>query len=253
MMSMSRFLVFLIILFLSQNTFSQLINIEQKRLNSNEDGWKGNIDFNARFTQNVNAIWQLSNKIGIQYREKKSTHLFINDISFIRSNQKDLVNFGFAHYRYTRKIMDNEIVTWESYAQIQYNSVQKIRMRTLTGSGLRFNVIQSDSILLRGGWSFMYEYEETTIPEFSNVIRNSNYVAFDFKVGKNWNLSTILYYQPNVFDFADYRVSNETNVSHNLTEHISIVFNLNFLYDSRPPTDVPVNIFSSGIMLRYKF
>lgn len=250
---MRNIFAFLLCFTFVNSDFSQIINIEQKRLNSDEDGWKGNVDFNARFTQNVNAIWQLSNKVAIQYRKNKSTHLFINDISFIRSNQKDLINFGFAHYRYTRKIMDSEVVSWESFAQTQYNSVQKIRQRTLTGSGLRFNVIQSDSLLLRGGWSFMYEYEETTIPEFSNVIRNSNYVAFDCKIGKNWSLATILYYQPNVFDFADYRVSNETNVSHKLTEHISIIFNVNFLYDSRPPIEVPVNIFSTGIMLRYKF
>ncbi len=250
---MSRGLVCFFCFFLSQITFSQLINIEQKRLNSNEEGWTGNVDFNAKFTQNVNSIWQLSNRVGIQYNMNKSTHLFINDISFVRSNQNDLVNFGFAHYRYTKKIMDNKIVSWESYAQIQYNSVQKIRLRTLTGSGLRFNVIQSDSVLLRGGWSFMYEYEETTIPEFSNVLRNSNYLAFNIKVGKNWSFNTILYYQPNLFDFSDYRLSNETSLSHKLTEHISILFNLNVLYDSRPPRDVPVNIFSSGIMLRYKF
>ncbi len=250
---MSRGLVCFFCFFISQIAFSQLINIEQKRLNSNEEGWTGNVDFNAKFTQNVNSIWQLSNRVGIQYNMNKSTHLFINDISFVRSNQNDLVNFGFAHYRYTRKIMDNKIVSWESYAQIQYNSVQKIRLRTLTGSGLRFNVIQSDSVLLRGGWSFMYEYEETTIPEFSNVLRNSNYLAFNIKVGKNWSFNTILYYQPNLFDFSDYRLSNETSLSHNLTEHISILFNLNVLYDSRPPKDVPVNIFSSGIMLRYKF
>ncbi len=250
---MSRGLVCIFCFFLSQITFSQLINIEQKRLNSNEEGWTGNVDFNAKFTQNVNSIWQLSNRVGIQYNMNKSTHLFINDISFVRSNQNDLVNFGFAHYRYTKKIMDNKIVSWESYAQIQYNSVQKIRLRTLTGSGLRFNVIQSDSVLLRGGWSFMYEYEETTIPEFSNVLRNSNYLAFNIKVGKNWSFNTILYYQPNLFDFADYRISNETSLSHKLTEHISILFNLNVLYDSRPPKEVPVNIFSSGIMLRYKF
>lgn len=248
-----RFLLILVLVVTSQDNYSQLINIESKRLNSQEDGWSGNIDFNAKFTQNTQSVWQLSNKISIQYVKNKSTHLFLNDISLVRSNKNDLVNYGFAHYRYTRPLEVRDFIKWESFAQIQYNSVQKIRQRTLLGSGLRFNLVDKDSVYFTYGFAFMYEYEETTIPEFSSVIRNSNYLSFDWKISKIWELKTIMYYQPSIGDFSDFRLSNVSSISHKLTDHISLVFNLNTLYDSNPPVDVPVNSFQTGLLVRYKF
>jgi hypothetical protein len=233
--------------------FTQLINIESKRLNSQEEGWNGNIDFNAKYTQNNKSVWQLSNKISIQYNKKKSTHLFLNDISLVRSNQNDLVNSGFAHYRYTRPIATKDFIKWESFTQIQYNSVQKIRLRTLTGTGLRFNIINTDSVYFTYGFALMYEYEETTIPEYSNLIRNSNYLSFDWKISKIWEFKTIIYYQPSIGDFNDFRLSNVSNISHKLTDHISLVLNFNLLYDSKPPVDVPVNSFQTNLLVRFKF
>jgi hypothetical protein len=249
----SSCLVFILLVLIPKTSLSQLINIEDKRLNSDEDGWIGNIDFNAKYTKNINSVWQLSNKISIQYRKKKYTHLFLNDISLVRSDQNDLVNYGFAHYRLSREIPHYDFITWESFTQIQYNSVQKIRQRTLLGTGLRFNIVDTDSIYFTYGFALMYEYEETTIPEFSNTIRNSNYLSFDWKISKVWEFKTIIYYQPSIGDFSDYRLSNVTNLSHLLTEHISLVFNLNLLYDSEPPIDVPVNSFQSGLLVRFKF
>ncbi len=254
---MSLFRSFLLIFILSLGCsyigHSQLINVENKRLNSDEEGWIGNIDFNAKYTKNTKSVWQLSNKISIQYKKKKSTHLFLNDISLVRSNQSDLVNYGFAHYRYSREVPKNDFIHWESFAQIQYNSVQKIKQRTLLGTGLRFNIVNTDSVYFTYGFALMYEYEETTIPEFSNLIRNSNYLSFDWKISKIWDLKTIMYYQPSIGDFSDFRLSNVTNISHKLTDHISLVFNLNILYDSNPPIDVPVNSFQTGLLIRYKF
>ena len=232
---------------------AQLINIEEKRLNSDEQGWNGNIDFNAKYTQNTRTVWQLSNKVSLQYRKEKSTHLFLNDISLVRSNNSDLINYGYAHYRYTRLIEQEKNIKWESYAQIQYNSVQKIRQRSLVGTGLRFKIINTDSVYLSYGWSMMYEYEETTTPEYSSLIRNSNYLAFDWKISKSWEFKTITYFQPSIGDFSDFRLSNESNVSHKLTKYISLVFNVNVLYDSNPPIDVPVNSFHTGVLIRFKF
>ncbi len=247
------FIVLIIVQSISVTVNAQLINIEEKRLNSNEEGWKGNIDFNAKYTQNTQMVWQLSNKVSIQYRKKNHTHLFLNDISLVRSNQSDLVNYGFAHYRYSNLVIPDKDLKWESYAQIQYNSVQKIRQRLLLGSGFRFKIINTDSVYLSYGWSLMYEYEETTIPEYSNLIRNSNYLSFDWKISKIWELKTIMYYQPSIGDFSDFRLSNVSNITHNLTEHISLVFNLNIQYDSNPPIEVPVNSFQTGILIRFKF
>jgi putative salt-induced outer membrane protein YdiY len=251
---MGRFIL-VALLFYSYNSmyYGQIINIEDKRLGIEEDGWKGNVDLNFRFTQNVNSIWQINNRIAVQYKKEKNTHLLLGDMNLVRSNNSDLINFGYIHYRFSHLIQRNPDIQLEGFTQSQYNTVQKIRLRSIAGGGLKFKVLGSDSINLNIGWTFFYEYEEVTTPEYSNVVRNSNFLSFNWKINAAWDFKTILYYQPNIVDFRDYRISNETSISHRFSEHFSIVGNLSFLYDSRPPINVPVNIFNSSISLRYKF
>ena len=250
---MTRLIVVTILLLIVQTSLGQIINIEEKRYKDAEEGLQGNVDLNFKYTQNTKSVWQVSNNISLLYRKKKLTHLFLNSISLVRSNNSDLVNYGYAHYRLIHMISDKRAIKWESYGQIQYNSVQKIKQRTLIGSGLRFKIINTDSLQFNFGWSLMYEYEETTIPEYSNLIRNSNYLSFNWKISKSWEFKTITYYQPSVSDFSDFRVSNESTLSHKLSKNFSIVGRINFLYDSRPPVDVPVNNLNTSLLLRYKF
>jgi hypothetical protein len=248
-----RFVAILFMLVYSILLQAQIINIEDKRLGFKEDGWNGNIDFNFKFTKNSNSVWQINNRIAIQHRTEKQSHLIISDQSFVSNNSNNIVNYGFAHYRYSKGIYPDDKIKFEAFTQLQYNSVQKIKVRSLLGSGLRFKVIGNDSANLNLGWSFMYEYEEITTPEYNNAIRNSNYISFNAKIGKEWSFKNIIYYQPNVGDFSDFRISNESTISHSLTKHISILGSISFLYDSKPPLEVPLNIFSTSLMIRYKF
>lgn len=249
---MSRFLSVLLFINFFFNSYAQIINIEEKRYKDAEEGLQGNIDLNFKFTQNTNSIWQVSNNISLLYRRKKLTHLFLNNITLVRSNQSDLVNYGYAHYRIVHELSREQFINWESYGQIQYNSVQKIKQRILVGTGLRFKIVNTDSLQFNFGWSLMYEYEETTIPEYSSLIRNSNYLSLNWKISKLWEFKTITYYQPSIGDFSDFRISNESTISHKLTKSFSIVGSVNILYDSQPPLDVPVNNFNAGLLLRYK-
>ena len=250
---MKRIIGVLFLFTMFNTVFGQIINIEEKRYKDAEEGLQGNVDLSFKYTQNTRSVWQVSNNISLLYRQKKLTHLFLNSISLVRSNNSDLVNYGYAHYRLIHMLSEKRAIKWESYSQIQYNSVQKIKQRVLVGSGLRFKIVDSDSLQFNFGWSMMYEYEETTIPEYSNVIRNSNYLSLNWKISKNWEFKTITYYQPSIADFGDFRISNESTISHKLTENFSIVARVNFLYDSRPPIEVPVNNLNTSLLLRYKF
>ncbi len=248
-----KFRLLIVSLLLVLFSYGQIINVENKRLGKSEEGWLGNVDFNFKYTQNTKSVWQVNNKIALQYKKLKNTHLFINDISIIRSNTNNLVNFGYAHYRFNRALVPGHKVKLEAFTQVQYNSVQKIKLRSLAGTGLRFKLIGNDTVNFNLGISAMYEYEEITTPEFNNAVRNSNYLSFNAKILKQWSLKTITYYQPSIGDFSDFRISNQTSVSHNLTKQISILGTLSYLYDSNPPQGVPSDIYSAGMKVRYKF
>jgi hypothetical protein len=249
-----NYILFAVMLFIGSNAlFGQIINIEDKRLGIEEDGWQGNVDLNVRFTSNVTSIWQITNRVGIQHKQNRNTHLVLSDLNIVRTPNQDYINYGYLHYRYSFLLQKNPNIYLEGFAQTQYNTVQKIKSRTLVGGGLKFKILGNDSINLNAGWTFFYEYEEVTTPEYSSLVRNSNFVSFNWRISKAWDLKTIIYYQPDISDFRDYRVTNETTISHRLTQHISIVGNISLLYDSRPPVGVPVNILNSSLLLRYKF
>lgn len=233
--------------------YGQIINIEDKRLGIEEEGWKGNIDLNMRFTQNGTSVWQINNRIGVQHKKNKNTHLVLGDMNLLRSNNSDLINFGYAHYRFSRLLQSKPDIHLEAFSQVQYNTVQKIKLRTIAGGGLKIKILGNDTINLSVGWSFFYEYEEVTTPEYSSLVRNSNFAVFNWAISKTWDFKTIIYYQPFIGDFRDFRVSNETSISHRFNQHFSIIGNISFLYDSRPPIEVPLNIFNSSLSLRYKF
>ena len=103
---MRSLIVFCFLLFNSL-ILAQIINIEDKRLGIEEDGWKGNIDLNFRFTQNITSVWQINNRIGVQYKKDKNTHLLLGDMNLVRSNNSDLINFGYVHYRFSHLIQKN--------------------------------------------------------------------------------------------------------------------------------------------------
>lgn len=248
-----NYLVFLISLCFYSVSNAQIINIEDKRLGHQEDGWNGNVDFNVRFTQNTSSVWQVNNRIGLQYKQDKNTYLAIGDMNLVRTNTKDIINYGYLHLRYSRLIQSNPDIQLEGYTQAQYNTVQKIRLRTIIGGGLKFKILGNDTINLNAGWTFFYEYEVITTPEYSSLIRNSNFISLNWSINSAWDFKTILYYQPYVSDFSDFRVSNETSISHRFNKHFSIIGSLSFLYDSRPPIEVPLNVLNTSISLRYKF
>lgn len=232
---------------------AQIVNIEKSRLGQKE-GWAGNIDLSLNFTKNVYQIWQLSNRTGLQYNNSRHVVLFLVDAAMIQSDNEQLVSRGFEHVRYNYLIGEQKKFALEAFEQVQYNKIQKIKLRVLTGAGARYSFIKSDTNNLFVGSTPMYEYEElidnTTI---ERRVRLSNYFSFQLRLWKKVTINSITYYQPDVIDFSDYRFSNESSLSIGVTNRLSFKVIYNLLYDSRPPVDVPNTIYSISNGLGWKF
>lgn len=231
----------------------QIINIEKKRLGAAENGWHGNIDFNLKYTKNTKEIWEFGNKAAFQYHLDKSNFLFITDLKIIRKGSEDLINKGYAHLRYNRTFKDSGSVSLEGFWQVQYNGIQKIGFRNLSGAGFRLKLLGNDTINLNTGISGMYEYEETTLNEIHRNFRSSNYLSFNWRINSKLGFKTINYYQPLFSDFSDYRYSNESSLSLTLTKRLSLTVSYSVLYDSEPVEGVPSTITSVNNALRFKF
>ncbi len=248
-----KLLVFILLSGFAFTSTAQIVNIEKSRLDKKE-GWIGNIDFNLNFTKNTRQIWQLNNRTGAQYNKGKHVLLFLADMGMIQSDNEQLLSRGFEHVRYNYLMGKKQKFALEAFEQVQYNKIQKIKLRVLVGGGARYSFIKSDTNNLFIGTTPMYEYEELIDnATIERRVRLSNYFSFGFRLWKKVTVSSITYYQPDVVNFSDYRLSNESSLSIGVTDRLSFKVLYNLLYDSKPPIEVPNIIYSLSNGIGWKF
>ncbi len=250
---MSKIIVVFICLVFSIATFGQILNVEKKRANLEKKGWLGNIDFTAKYTKNTSEIYQLSNRTTVSYSSELKTYLILADLKLIKQNAKNLINRGVVHLRYIKELENAPKIKFELFVQSQFNAVQKIKTRTLLGTGYRFKVLGNDTINLNFGTGIMYEYEESTLKTYENNLRSTNYLSFNWNLASKWKLKLISYYQPKLGRLSDYRIATESSLSYNVSKQFSIIAIISSLHDTKPIEGIPQNFVTGNIMFRYKF
>ncbi|WNJ15927.1 DUF481 domain-containing protein [Pontibacter sp. G13] len=217
---------------------AQVINTEKLRINSDQTGWNGSVDFTFDAIQNTNQIITGGARIRTEYLNLPHRLLLIGQGSLSRVNGQQLVNRSYFHSRYNYSF--NKRWTGESFFQIQHNKIQKIGLRSLWGVGPRMNIMDRDTIKLYTGVLYMYEYEELTIENIINRShRLSAYASFAIAL-KSWlRFSHISYIQPNLEALSDFRISTDNVWTFSFTKKLSWRIQLLLTYDSEPPFDVP--------------
>lgn len=220
----------------SYSTFAQIVNIENKRLTNNKQGFNGNAELNFNFTMNTVQLLQIGDKIQVGYVKKQHQYLVITDHSFVKSAGEDFANRGFEHLRYNYTLNDSGKISLEVFQQGQFNKIQKINLRLLLGGGMRFNLIDEQNYLLSFGTGSMYEYEDLTDFGVSFDILSTSYLSFDAQFSENTGFNTISYFQPKLIDYGNYRFSNETSLRFKINKHLSFKLIYTITHDSR---DIP--------------
>jgi hypothetical protein len=231
----------------------QVVHIENRRLAADRQGFSGNVNLNFSFIQNANNIFQLNNNTALQYVKQKHSVISITENNMTIINRKGFINDGFQHFRYNYQISEN--VIYEGFQQLQYNDVLKMRFRSLTGTGMRFKVLGTDSSRTRLfiGQLFMLEYEEETTGLINRALRASFYSSVGFPISKLLVLDFIGYYQPDVSDYQDFRLSVQGILNIRLTDRLSYSLSSNFVHDAVPPEGIRTTFFSFRNGLRYMF
>jgi hypothetical protein len=233
-----RYLVPVIFLFISVTSYSQVVNIESKRMRSDSLGWLGSAEANFQFLKNAEIIFDLGGKLHFQYKGKKSLWLFLNEYRLIKGGSTKFVNSGFAHVRYNHKVT-KDFLRWEAFVQAQFNGALDVGLRGLTGTGPRIKLYDSDVFRCYAASLYMYEYQESV--DKSIIERNhrsSSYVSVTFDAGK-FELSNTTYYQPNLRNFKDYRIHSQWDLVFNLTEDLDFKNGFTYRFDSAPFPGVP--------------
>jgi len=229
---------FILVFLISITSYGQIVNIENMRLATKQDGFMGSIDLNLNFTMNTVQLLQIGDRIRIGYNKKRHHILLLTDHSFIKTKDVSIVNLGFEHLRYNYAFKDSGNVMLEVFEQAQFNKIQKINLRFLLGAGLRFHILDQKNYQLNFGTGLMAEYEELIDYGMLRDLLSNNYFSFDGQFSEHIGMNNITYFQPKLIDFGNYRLSNETQIRFLINKHLTYKIMYSLTHDSRDIQDV---------------
>ncbi|MCI0450585.1 MAG: DUF481 domain-containing protein [Chlorobi bacterium] len=228
---------FLLLLF-SISIYSQVVNIESKRMRSDTTGWSGSAEANFQLSKTTEEIYDLGARLHFQFKHKNYLWLFLNEYRLIKGAGTEFVNSGFAHVRYNHKVT-KELLRWEVFTQVQFNGALDVGLRGLAGTGPRFKIYDSDEFRFYAASLYMFEYQENvskTIIERNH--RSSSYLSFTIDVGKV-EFSNTTYWQPKVNYFKNYRIHSQTDLLFEIFEQLDFKTGFTYRYDTRPFPGIP--------------
>lgn len=185
-----------------------------------------------------------TNELGISpvfiLLKKKNEYNFFGGYTFQSASGSEIQNSGFLHFRHNYKL-STKLKTFEFF-QIQNNNVLLLKERIVFGAGLRYSFIKKDSLAMDMELGLMRELEKL---DKDNLLENESdskknyritYVnSFKWKLSKSISINNVVYYQPNIKSFNDFRILNDLNFIVSITDHISFITNLNTRFDNKPP------------------
>ena len=256
-MKLHLILFLFLCVFANQVAYSQLVNVESKRMQDDTTSFSGAVASSFSYEQNNKAtLLQTNNSLTMQTRSKsrKDVFLLLGSYELKKTDAGNFSNAGFLHFRYTRRFI--KYFHWEGFVQYQANPVLLLDNRSLLGTGPRLKIFDKPNLNLSLGAMYMYELENTLedIPQFYINHRLSTYLSFNYVIAKDRiEITTITYYQPLFNDFSDLRVTNQTSISLIFTKNLSFEIGIKYLYDANPPISVISNSFVNNIGLKLNF
>jgi hypothetical protein len=245
----------LVILFLITFIFSkaQIVNIENKRMQSDTTGWMGSAGASFALIKNVQEVLSTNANVHLQYKTNKNLYLLLANYNLLRGNGKRFTNNMFYHLRFNHKL--STIVRWEVFTQWQQDVVTNIGLRILAGTGPRFKLHDSPKFRLYAATAAMYEYEKekTEPPIFHNDLRSSSYVSLSYEPNDILEVVSTTFYQPLFQQISDFRLFNQLSLNIKAGKRISITTAWNYLYDAFPAGVSPRINYSINNGVNYKF
>jgi len=245
--------VFTIVLFSSETATSQILNAESLRKVTDTSGYSGSASLNFQLKKNTNSFFIISNNVHLQYKMNNHLLLFKNDVDFQKIEGEKLSNSFISHLRYNYKL--SPLIAWEAFLQGQFNKVNLINFRGLAGTGPRFKLSQLENYRFYLGSLVMYEYEEVLdgITPIQRDIRGSIYFSFSLYPTEHISIISTTYYQPQLSQFKDYRISSQSSLLVGLFKNFALKTSYTFTYDAFPAVGIPNSQYDFTTGVAYTF
>jgi Protein of unknown function, DUF481 len=240
-------------LLIYQKADTQVINIENARMQTDTTGWKGEATGSFTLASNRTRFWAAETDAHVQYKTRKDLWLALANYGLLKSSGEKFTDHALVHLRYNRKL--NLLWRWELFTQLQYNTVSSIKTRFLTGTGPRVKIAGKKLIKLYVATALMYEHEleAGVLKRIHQDARNSTYCSFTFTPANNIELSSTTYYQPLLKQISDYRILTQARLRVIAGKKLSIQMRWQYLFDRFPAGNAPKENFQFGTGLGVNF
>jgi putative salt-induced outer membrane protein len=219
-----------------------VVNTEDMRLDTLTEGLSGNVELGFNLVQNTNNVIQTQNSTHFQWEKGSHSIMSVNALNLTIFNESKVLNDGFQYLRYSYSL--SPLFDIETFGQAQYNTIINIKGRYLTGLGARLHLLnaRTDSLKLHVSAHYMREYEEETTGIINRHHRLNTILSFGWPIRENLSVNFIGYYQPDIVNFSDFRVSTEAGINIEIFERFTLKYAMAWFYDQNPPAGIR-NIF----------
>jgi hypothetical protein len=231
---------------------SQVLNVEQERIQTDTTGWSGNARIAFDLAKSQKEIFNLNGRAHVQFKTERRLILLLGDYGLIRAGGDEFMNSGFGHMRFNQKI--EPWLAAEAFVQGQANKILGVRFRGLAGAGPRFRIVRRERFRLYAAVLGMAEYEQLlTAPLTRRTFRMSDYVSWTAQFGGALKIVNTTYWQPVVEDPADFRIASQTDFVLRLSRRFSYSLSHQYSYDSEPPRSIVSTAYSVRNVLSFDF
>ncbi|MCB9058351.1 MAG: DUF481 domain-containing protein [Calditrichae bacterium] len=235
------FKIVLTLLLIPVASFSQ-INTEKYRSIEDSTGLILHSEFDLKFEKGNVDFQELSIETTAQYKFRQSDLMTIISGDLGWEGGQRFSNAMLMHLRYTQNI--TKTVQLEFFTQVDYDKSRLLTGRFISGAGTRLRLWHGEEQGLWLGNSLFYENEKYDLPANTTHLKNvtdgrfSTYLSFikDFKDYIEFN--GVIYYQPRLSDWIDYKIVSEAGLNMELTKHVAISVSLVYRFDNKPPDTI---------------
>lgn len=236
-----KWIVVLILFFQSHLLFSQVTNVEGRRVKTDTTGWYGELNTGFKLVREVGNVFSSNTSARVQYKTENNLYLALGEYNWSGARGETFTNNAYLHLRYNRNLV-KKWLKWEVFSQVQFNEITRINLRLLNGTGPRFKMMEKDWASMYLGSLYMFEYTKELNHDdrvlYLKEHRWSNYFSFSLFPVENISVISTTYYQPKINHFKDYRVSNASEFRAKVTKRLVLSMIYKFNFDTHPADDI---------------
>jgi putative salt-induced outer membrane protein YdiY len=241
MIRRSLFLIFLLA-FPTSGEGQAILNVESLR-GDEVEGLHGEFTTRLRLASGNTDITQVGGELGIGHLTEHHWLRAYAGMDQLEKNGKDLLDNRYLHLRYNYRFTER----FRSFHFYQLQSSQNLLIdrRQIIGSGLRYRLLEGANSRLEIGGGVMFEAERLNAAKLgpgeeseTEALRMSNLVVGSGSFGEGRRWVTVVYYQPEVGHFGDYRLSGEAGLDIDLISSLSLNIAFTWRHDSRAPASL---------------